>query len=83
MPRKAHTARKTIQHCCERMAFDLDRKCEGHPDRFSCPDMLIHRSQDGSHGLIVHDGGTSVIGIAFCPWCGTKLPARRPGVLKL
>ncbi|HZY17518.1 MAG TPA: hypothetical protein VFE82_03505 [Ramlibacter sp.] len=27
------------------------------------------------YGLIVHDGGSSAIAIAFCPWCGTKLPA--------
>ena len=26
------------------------------------------------YGLIVHDGGTSVIAIKFCPWCGSKLP---------
>jgi hypothetical protein len=33
----------------------------------------------GGYGLYVRDGearyGSSVIEIAFCPWCGTKLPA--------
>jgi hypothetical protein len=24
---------------------------------------------------MVHDGGSSVVEIAFCPWCGSKLPA--------
>jgi hypothetical protein len=65
------------------MALDLNQKCEQHPDRFDCADMLMHQSRDGSYGLIVHDGGKSVVTIAFCPWCGTKLPSRRSRVLKL
>jgi len=32
----------------------------------------------GGYGLYVHDGenghGASVIQIAYCPWCGTRLP---------
>ncbi|WP_443024326.1 MULTISPECIES: DUF6980 family protein [unclassified Sphingomonas] len=24
---------------------------------------------------MIHDGGSSMIGIACCPWCGTRLPA--------
>jgi len=42
MARKMHMAHETIEHCCERMASDLAQKCEQHPDRFSCPDMLLH-----------------------------------------
>jgi hypothetical protein len=30
-------------------------------------------STDGVNGLIIHDGGSSSIGIAFCPWCGSTL----------
>jgi hypothetical protein len=26
------------------------------------------------YGIIVHDGGTSMVRIQFCPWCGTRLP---------
>jgi hypothetical protein len=26
------------------------------------------------YGIIVHDGGSSMIQIHFCPWCGTRLP---------
>ncbi|WP_372497657.1 DUF6980 family protein [Priestia megaterium] len=22
---------------------------------------------------MIHDGGSSIIGISFCPWCGAKL----------
>lgn len=59
--------------CCERMSDDLALRCEVHADRFDCPDAFIARVA-GGYGLIVHDGGTSVVQIDFCPWCGSKLP---------
>jgi hypothetical protein len=54
------------------MAYDLSQTCEMHPDRFDCPDALIAWGGFG-FGLIVHDGSSSVVEIAYCPWCGTKL----------
>lgn len=60
--------------CCQRMADDLERICTHHPDRLDCPDALIAQVR-GGFGLIVHDGGSSVIEIGFCPWCGTALPS--------
>jgi hypothetical protein len=60
--------------CCERMAFDLQQRCEKHADRFRCPDALIEQRADGYYGIIVHDGGRSSIQIVYCPWCGTNLP---------
>jgi len=63
--------------CCDRMAEDLSLVCEEHPERDDCPDALIARLR-GGYGLYVHDGenghGASVIQIAYCPWCGTRLP---------
>jgi hypothetical protein len=68
------------QHCCEEMHQQVTRTCDRHPDRFDCPDCLIHYSErTGGYGIIVHDGGRSFIRIAFCPWCGTKLPDIDPG----
>lgn len=61
------------EHCCNCMDYDLNQRCKQHPDRFDCPDALIG-ILDGQYGIIVHDGGSSVIGIAHCPWCGSKLP---------
>lgn len=61
-------------HCCSRMAEDLAQTCSLHADRSACPDALIGRIGEG-YGIIVHDGGSSVVEIAFCPWCGTRLPA--------
>jgi hypothetical protein len=59
--------------CCSRMAADLNQSCKQHAYRSECPDALIDRVR-GGYGIIVHDGGSSVVEIAFCPWCGAKLP---------
>ena len=58
--------------CCNRMAQDLAHTCAAHPHRIDCPDAYIAEVR-GGFGLMVHDGGSSVIEIAFCPWCGAKL----------
>lgn len=62
--------------CCERLAYDLNQKCELHADRAACPDAMIAEAR-GGFGLYVRDGkdgyGTSIIEIAYCPWCGSKL----------
>jgi hypothetical protein len=59
-------------HCCERMDRDLNRSCAEHESPYDCPDALIDLVR-GRYGLIVHDGGPSVIEINFCPWCGVNL----------
>jgi len=63
--------------CCDRMGDDLGLVCDLHPDRDDCPEALIARVR-GGFALYVRDGenghGTSVIEIAFCPWCGARLP---------
>jgi hypothetical protein len=57
------------------MTNQLNWHCDQHNDPFSCPDALVGftvRFQE--YGLIIHDGGASSVGIAFCPWCGQCLP---------
>jgi hypothetical protein len=50
--------------------------CSQHPDQFECPDALVYyNARFDEYGLIVHDGGASVVSIEHCPWCGSKLPA--------
>ena len=59
------------------MSEELGKKCEMHSDRFECPDALVdYAPRAKTYGLIVHDGGSSVIGIDFCPWCGANLNPR-------
>lgn len=56
------------------MRIELESTCDQHPDRWDCPDALIgHWPKSNEYGLIVHDGGSSMITITFCPWCGTNL----------
>ena len=65
-----------MQHCCQRMQDQASWLCPDHPDPADCPDKLISYSEKfNEYGLIVHDGGSSAETIAFCPWCGSKLPA--------
>lgn len=61
-------------YCCESMEADLTQTCSEHPRRYQCPDSLVNYWA-GSHtyGLMVHDGGTSIMEINFCPWCGANL----------
>ncbi len=58
------------------MRRQLERVCDTHPDRWSCPDCLVTYSpRSHTYGLIIHDGGTSAVRIHFCPWCGVALPS--------
>ncbi len=62
-------------HCCEMMRANVEQTCADHPNRHDCPDSLIEFwPASRTYGLIIHDGGESVIRIAYCLWCGTKLP---------
>lgn len=64
-----------IQHCCEKVRSNIENTCDQHLDRFECPDCLIHYSEaSDSYGPMIHDGGSSVIAISYCPWCSSKLP---------
>lgn len=63
------------QHCCDAMRRAINHECAVHPDPFDCPDALIAYSPKfDEYGIIVHDGGTAVSHIDFCPWCGARLP---------
>jgi hypothetical protein len=57
------------------MEAHLEAKCSVHDDRHDCPDALINYvSKFDEYGLIIRDGGSSSISIAYCPWCGDQLP---------
>jgi len=63
--------------CCPTMQAALQVECETHDNPFECPDSLIAYNQAfDQFGLIVHDGGSSVVVIRHCPWCGVRLASR-------
>jgi hypothetical protein len=69
--------------CCPTMRENLRVTCPIHNSPFACTESVIaHMPTDDYYGLIIHDGGGSVYVIAYCPWCGAKLPdppgAREP-----
>lgn len=50
--------------------------CAQHASPHAYPDaFIVYDPRFGEYGLIIHDGGRSSVSIAFCPWCGTRLPA--------
>jgi len=57
------------------MEFQLNQRCDQHPDPFDCADVLIYYSeQHDEYGIIIHDGGASYSVLKYCPWCGVNLP---------
>ena len=62
-------------HCCEMMRSNVEYTCDMHADRSDCGDCIIdHWPSSNRYGIMIHDGGSSMIIIGYCPWCGTKLP---------
>jgi hypothetical protein len=56
------------------MRSNVEKSCNDHPDRHNCPDCIIdYSSGDDNYGIMIHDGGSAMIAISYCPWCGTKL----------
>jgi hypothetical protein len=63
------------KHCCHEMQSQAEHLCSVHQLAEDCPDALVgYSDQFREYGLLIHDGGSSSKAIAFCPWCGTKLP---------
>jgi hypothetical protein len=75
LERKLDSPEAVNPHCCGRMRLAVEETCEQHPDRFDCPDALVTYSEKlDEYGLIVHDGGSAYVVIAYCPWCAAELP---------
>ncbi|HBR84464.1 MAG TPA: hypothetical protein DD861_09765 [Erythrobacter sp.] len=56
------------------MRENIEKTCSEHRDRSDCPDCLIEFNPEFErYGILIHDGGSSMVAIEFCPWCGTDL----------
>jgi hypothetical protein len=63
-----------LRHCCEGMRAQLDHA----EDPWDDPDaVVVYTAEFDEYGLPVRDGGTSMVVIGFCPWCGGRLPESR------
>ena len=64
-----------MKHCCIEMEGYTEFHCKAHQTPYNCPDQLMaYNAKFDEYGIIIHDGGTSLIYVSFCPWCGKKLP---------
>ena len=59
--------------CCDKFQAQLNWACAEHSSPSDCPDALVGRIGGRGYGLYIHDGGSSLLEIHFCPWCGTRL----------
>jgi len=67
--------------CCASMLKQLNWKCGDHLSLEDCPDALVGLfGKHANYGLLIHDGGSSHIEIAYCPWCGTRLRGGKSAV---
>lgn len=68
-------SKSEVNHCCQRMDISVNYTCDHGHEKWECADSLISYDEVfDEYGLIIHDGGTSLILINYCPWCGQKLP---------
>ncbi len=58
-----------MSYCCPSMQDMLEMICMNHPED-DCPDQIIVCADDGGLAIPIRDGGTSAVGIDYCPWCG-------------
>lgn len=57
-----------MKYCCKMMQLKLEQTCEKHGG--DCVDIVMAHLKDGRYGIPIHDGGSSLIVVNFCPWCG-------------
>lgn len=66
--------KESLTYCCKDMKDNVEHLCPTHSNSFDCPDHLIHYAVlSREFGLIIHDGGGSMVKIKYCPFCGKKL----------
>ena len=62
------------KYCCVNMAYYLiEDKISKDNEEINYNSVITHTSKRKEFGIPIHDGGSSYIQIAYCPWCGKKL----------
>jgi len=60
--------------CCLEMANKIFESLDKNGENiFNDVDIVMRKWDDGTYGIPIHDGGSSIIEIKHCPWCGTEL----------
>ncbi|NNK27790.1 MAG: hypothetical protein HKP06_06065 [Flavobacteriaceae bacterium] len=62
------------EFCCLIMADKIWESIDKNGEiKHGNVDVIMRKWNDGTYGIPIHDGGSSIIEIEFCPWCGTEL----------
>ena len=60
--------------CCLEIAKHIsDGFSESGEIIYDDVDIILRKLDNGTIGIPIHDGGTSMIEIRYCPFCGSKL----------
>jgi hypothetical protein len=60
---------------CVHVAEQVTRTCPEHPDPWDCADIaFVYVPKFDEYGIPVRDGGSSILVMQYCPFCGVKLP---------
>ena len=60
--------------CCFIMAFQVAKGVKRTGKIiYDDVDVIMRKWEDGTYGIPIHDGGSSIISIKYCPWCGKQL----------
>ncbi|RLD29804.1 MAG: hypothetical protein DRI75_02120 [Bacteroidetes bacterium] len=66
------------EFCCLTMADNLFESRDSNGQiKYDNVDVIINKWSDGTYGIPIHDGGTSIIEIKYCPWCGKNLKKKK------
>ena len=65
-----------MKYCCDTMTRQLNQACDQH-EPWQCADSLVaFWPKTKTYGFRVHDGGTSIVVINVCPWCGADVRSK-------
>jgi|SRR5690606_12428764 len=63
-----------MEYCCKSIKYHLDPS-NNLSDENDSPDIIIkYIAKFDEYGIPIYDGGSSMIVIHYCPWCGKQLP---------
>ena len=64
------------EFCCTMMKYNVENSFDEQGEiKYDDVDVIINFwKKKSTYGIPIHDGGTSMIVIHYCPWCGVKLP---------
>lgn len=55
--------------CCDAMRVQLTHECKHGTDV-----LVIYSAKFDEYGMPIRDGGSSVMSMQYCPWCGSQFP---------